>query len=285
MLEKHKIFHKKLKEENNLKNSTKKSKMQFYICVISILKYKLLLDLQKSLTTKTYFPCLPDGELSEELANDMMQRIRKRKCFADIELEELSKTPQTSSTALIQSHIIEKNNFKYQQEISEENNLLLEQSKNENPNTIITSSPNYLIDAINAFNVYYAQLANLASPNLFFLQASLNMISKNETFPNDQESSQAIFNFNNTNPIFNSHTFFNYLLAQNDSTSPLSRNSTTSEYSTESGRDEAIFDFDESDNSNKLTQLKLNENEKTPKESNASKAKSFSVESLLGVVR
>ncbi|CAF0735463.1 unnamed protein product [Brachionus calyciflorus] len=243
LLEQHKNHHKKLKEENNLKNSMKKN--------LSI---------------------LADREYSEDLTKEMVERIRKRKCFADTELEEMVKNPQTSNT-LIQNQLI------IQKAINENNSQnLLEVQHNFN----LISNANYLFDA---FNAYYTHLNNFTNPNFLLLQASLSLLSKNDTFPKENEVNNSVFNFQNLASNFSNTSLFNYISNQNESVSPLSGNSIESDLSNDlSIREENNFSFDEAENSSKLNELKLSESDRT-KEIVTTKSKNFSVESLLSVVK
>nr|AGR88660.1 doublesex/male abnormal-3-related transcription factor 11E [Brachionus koreanus] len=241
-LEKHKMFHKKLKEENNLKISLKK-------------------NLQKNLSTK--HDLLTYNEPTCALNQEILDRFRKRKCFADTELEKLASHAINPNA---QGLMIQQQEYN---ETSHSNQSLLKQS-----NPLLTNS-NYLLDTF-VFNNYCSQLANLTNANIFYLQASLN---SQKTASHDFFKSN--FNFLNFSNVINSPAL-TYLLPQVDSLLP--SNDKTGECAS-NGYSKSKIGYDHSSNSNKLEELILRDEKNLHKEKYSDKSKSFSVDSLLGVVK
>lgn len=131
---------------------------------------------------KSSFSCSSNDQLSQEL----IERMRKRKCFADKELEEIPPAQQQQSLA--QAQIIDQKNFNLRQQAQQHQqqqqkfqdiySVLLEQSKyyqnltetsSTSPQMFFNSgfNPNLMnpIDSFNALTTYYAQISNLSNNN------------------------------------------------------------------------------------------------------------------------
>jgi hypothetical protein len=130
---------------------------------------------------KSSFNCSSSDQLSQEL----IERMRKRKCFADKELEEIPPAQQQQSLA--QAQIIDQKNFNLRQQAQQHQqqqkfqdiySVLLEQSKyyqnitetnSTSPQMFFSSglNPNLMnpIDSFNALTTYYAQISNLSNNN------------------------------------------------------------------------------------------------------------------------
>lgn len=217
-------------------------------------------DLQKNLGNRQDL-----NESACAIDQEIMDRFRKRKCFADTELEKLA-SQAINSTVTAHSQ-----NFKQQEsnEMCNSNQSLLKQS---NP---IFTNPNYLLDTF-AFNNYCSQLANLTNANIWYLQASLNSHknTSHDFFKNN-------FNFLNLNNMMNSSAL-TYLLPKMDTFMPSDSKVYNNDLNDSS---ESKIGFDLCKNSNKLEDLNLNDETNLHKEKYSSKSKSFSVDSLLGVVK
>ena len=193
----------------------------------------------------------------------MMDRFRKRKCFADTELEQLA-SQSLNQTTTINSKLIKK------QECVEMKDSIPSQIKQ--PNFQFTNT-NYVMDNF-AFNNYFSQLANLTKVNIWYLQASLN--GQNSL---SHDLFNANFNCLNLNHI-NSMTFTDF--SSENSPSP-------NEFTTYIGVDDECtksnLDLNETENAKKMEEFKLDCEKNLTKEKYSGKAKSFSVDSLLGVVK
>ena len=130
---------------------------------------------------KSSFSCSSNDQLSQEL----IERMRKRKCFADKELEEIPPAQQQQSLA--QAQIIDQKISNLRQQAQQQHqqqkcqdiySALLEQSKYyQNLTETSSTSPQMFfnsgfnptlmnpIDSFNALTTYYAQFSNLSNNN------------------------------------------------------------------------------------------------------------------------
>lgn len=219
--------------------------------------------MQKNLNFK--HDILSSNETTSGISQEMMDRFRKRKCFADTELEQLA-SQSFNQTSTINSKLM-----KYQT-CTDMANLV--PSENKQPNFHLTNQ-NYVMDTF-VFNNYFSQLANLTKANIWYLQASLNG-QKNINY----DFFKANFNCLNLNQI-DSPTLTE-LSSEREIVSP------SNEFSSNSTRFnnciKSKLDWDDRDKTNKLAEFKIDYEKNLTKEKYSGKAKSFSVDSLLGVVK
>lgn len=205
-----------------------------------------------------------ENESSVDINKEMMDRFRKRKCFADTELEELA-SQALNSTASSYSQLIK------QQEHNEKPNLNISLARQSN--SAITN-PSYLRDAF-SYDNYCSQLANLTNANIWYLQASLNRHKNpsHDLFKNN-------FNFLNLNQMINTPAM-SFLFGQAQSLSPSTEHTSITEVYNSA---ESKLSFDKREDSKKIEDLKPNDEKNLQKEKYSGRAKNFSVDSLLGVV-
>lgn len=217
----------------------------------------------------------------------MLDRMRKRKCFADKELEECASSAHHQhqvQNSLVQNHFIESKINQLQKQIIEEREdyspnrtfndiyaYFLEQSKAKQ----INLNTNNFFEALNTFSVYYTQLSNLSS----LLGTSSYQSGLTSNFLQASNCNETV-NQTKVDHHPNGTSIFNFLLNGSDEVSNLKNETDNKRYSP----------VNDADNSEKFTELRLDEAVKPnfdlkTHNSNPKKSKNFSVEALLGVVK
>jgi hypothetical protein len=161
-----------------------------------------------------------NGSSNDQLSPELIERMRKRKCFADKELEEMPQDQQQQSLA--QAQIIDQKNLNLQRQQAQQQqqqkfhdvySILLEQSKyyqnlvetsqssNSSPQANVFFNNGFNLksqmDSFNALTAYYTQLSNLSNVNnrenncAKFFEDYSPRSSKSEFFNDDLKTNES----------------------------------------------------------------------------------------------